>query len=179
MSVSSCRMWRRLVLPSFLSCVLALLPASGVLHAADVAWQKDVGNAAQVAVRQNKAMLIMVGAEWCGPCHRMLRETFTNATIAARLNEQFVPVLVDADAQALLVEKLKIDAMPTLLVVNPDRKIVGRFTGFQTAGELDARLASFARPVTTAKTPSDLLGRRPTVVPPERQMQNPFGRTRA
>jgi thiol-disulfide isomerase/thioredoxin len=162
-----------------LSFAVVIFPATGLLHAAEVAWQKDVGGAARIAARQNKAMLIMVGAEWCGPCHRMLRETFSDSTIAARLNDQFVPVLVDADAQALLVEKLKIDAMPTLLVVNPDRTIVARFTGFQTAGELDARLASCARTGTNAKTPSDLLGRRSLVVPSDRQIQNPFGRPRA
>lgn len=174
-----CRAARRLTLISALGMVFALAPAMGALRGAEVAWQTNVGDAARLSARQNKAMLIMVGAEWCGPCHRMLQETMSNPALVARLNDQFVPVLIDADAQALLVEKLRIDAMPTLLVVSPDRKIIGRFIGFQTAAQLDGRLATYAKADSSASVPRDLLGRRPLVVPPERQRQNPFGGSRA
>jgi thioredoxin-like negative regulator of GroEL len=53
--------------------------------------------------------------------------------------------LLDADEQADLVQKLKVDAMPTVLVISPERRIVGRFTGYQSAAQLAAYLAPFQR----------------------------------
>jgi hypothetical protein len=74
----------------------------------------------------------------------MLKQTFPDAGLASRVAGHFVPVLIDADEHAALVKSLGIEAMPTVLVVSPDRKIAGRFTGFQTAAQLDARLAAYA-----------------------------------
>ena len=109
--------------------------------AADVAWRKNVDEAMSESVRENKPMLVMISAGWCGHCHKMLRQTFPNPAVSARVNGRFVPVLIDADRDSELVEKLKIQGMPTLLIVGPDRKILGRISGFQSAAQLDAKLA--------------------------------------
>jgi len=79
----------------------------------------------------------------------MLNQTFPNPAVAARINSQFIPVRVDADEQPQLLQSLKVDAMPTLLVISPERRIISRMTGFQSAAQLDARLAAFkpAKPV--------------------------------
>ena len=95
------------------------------------------------SAKQHKPMLIMVGAEWCGYCHKMLDETFRNPAVATRIKAQFIPVLIDADEQAAYVEKLNVAAMPTVLIVTSDQHVIGRITGFQSAAQLDARLASF------------------------------------
>jgi hypothetical protein len=73
----------------------------------------------------------------------MHAETFPNPALAARVNSQFVPVLLDADAQANDVKQLGVDAFPTVLVVSPEQKVMGRLTGFQSASQLNARLASY------------------------------------
>jgi len=73
----------------------------------------------------------------------MHAETFPNPAVAARVNSQFVPVLLDAEAQAADVKRLGVDAFPTVLVVSPEEKVVGRMTGFQSASQLNARLASY------------------------------------
>jgi thioredoxin-like negative regulator of GroEL len=87
--------------------------------------------------------LVLIGARWCGSCRKMQVETFANPDVAARINQQFVPVLIDADEQAAVVQRLMVDAFPTVLVISPAQRIIGRFAGFQTASQLDARLASF------------------------------------
>lgn len=164
---------RRPVLIQLFAVALVLVSAADGYCGTGVSWQRDVAEAAQKAARENKPMLIMFSASWCGPCHRMLDETFANPALSARLARHFVTVLVDADAQTLLVEKLKIEAMPTLLVVNPDRKIVGRFMGFQSAADLDQRLASFVlQPISDSAR--SLVGRRSLKTSPEVSSKNPL-----
>jgi thiol-disulfide isomerase/thioredoxin len=112
--------------------------------AAGIVWRTRFDEAAQEAAAQHKPMLVMVKARWCGPCHKMLKQTFPDAGLASRVAGHFVPVLIDADENPALVKSLGIEAMPTVLVVSPERKIAGRFTGFQTAAQLHARLAAYA-----------------------------------
>lgn len=131
---------------------IALVSAS-VSQGAEIAWHKDLAQATRESAKQNKSMLIMVGAKWCGFCHKMLQQTFPDPAITARINSQFVPVLLDADEQAELVGTLNVTSMPTMLVVRPDRKIVGRMAGFQSARQLDAQLATFNKPVPATSTP--------------------------
>src|SRR5438067_1652639 len=112
-------------------------------QAGPIAWQKDMQAAMRESVRQQKPLFVSVGARWCGPCRKMHSETFPNAAFAAQVNSQFIPVLIDADEQPAVVQKLGVEAYPTVLVVSPEQKIVGRFTGFQTAPQLQTRLAAF------------------------------------
>jgi thioredoxin-like negative regulator of GroEL len=118
---------------------------AGAAHAAPIAWQKDIRSALRMSAEEDKPLMVMVGAGWCGYCHKMLQQTFPDPALALRVNGQFVPVLLDADEQAELVQKLRVNAMPTVLVISPERKIIGRFAGFQSAGQLAARLAPFQR----------------------------------
>lgn len=130
---------------SFLA-VLLLLASFRVSdsQAAGINWHKDLASADREATSRNKPLLVMVDAPWCGYCRKMLAQTFPNPAVATRINAQFIPVLVNADEQPALVQSLKIEAMPTILVVAPGRRIMARFTGFQTAAQLDARLAPLA-----------------------------------
>ncbi len=138
---------------AILAVVLAVPGFAGAVQAAPIAWQKDIRSALRTSADEDKPLMVMVGAGWCGYCHKMLQQTFPDPALALRVNAQFVPVLLDADEQAELVQKLKVDAMPTVLVISPERKIVGRFAGFQSAAQLAARLAPFqrARPAAAPK----------------------------
>ena len=121
---------------------VAMLLANTV-QGAEIAWHKTMPEAIRESAKQHKPMLIMVGAEWCGPCHKMQAETFRNPAIATRIKAQFIPVLIDADQQPAFVEKLYVESMPTVLIVSSDQQVISRIIGFQSAAQLDARLASF------------------------------------
>lgn len=114
--------------------------------AAEVSWRESVDEAMSESARDDKPMLVMVSARWCGYCQKMLRQTFSNPAVAARVNGRFVPVMIDADRDSELVQKLKVQGMPTILIVAPDRRILGRISGFQSAAQLDAKLKSINVP---------------------------------
>jgi thioredoxin 1 len=58
-------------------------------------------------------VLVDVWAEWCGPCQRM------NPVLSAlsdQLGEQILVAKVDADANPSLVEELKVQGIPTMIL---------------------------------------------------------------
>ena len=50
-----------------------------------------------MARRENKPMLLDIGAVWCHWCHVMDRESYDDAAVAAIVNEHFIAVKVDRD----------------------------------------------------------------------------------
>ena len=62
-----------------------------------VQWHQWGEEAFAEARRENKPMLLDIGAVWCHWCHVMDRESYDDPSIAAIVNEHFVAVKVDRD----------------------------------------------------------------------------------
>jgi uncharacterized protein YyaL (SSP411 family) len=60
-------------------------------------WQEWGPEAFAQAVREDKPVLLDIGAVWCHWCHVMDRESYEDATLAPLINERFVAVKVDRD----------------------------------------------------------------------------------
>src|SRR5438477_3823021 len=62
-----------------------------------IQWHEWGEEAFAKARRENKPVLLDIGAVWCHWCHVMDRESYDNPEIAAIINERFVAVKVDRD----------------------------------------------------------------------------------
>jgi hypothetical protein len=62
-----------------------------------IQWHEWGAEAFATAARENKPMLLDVGAVWCHWCHVMDRESYDDPEIAAIVNEHFIAVKVDRD----------------------------------------------------------------------------------
>jgi uncharacterized protein len=62
-----------------------------------IQWHEWGEEAFALAQRENKPVLLDIGAVWCHWCHVMDRESYDNPEIAAIINERFVAVKVDRD----------------------------------------------------------------------------------
>jgi uncharacterized protein YyaL (SSP411 family) len=62
-----------------------------------IQWHEWGPEAFATAQRENKPMLLDIGAVWCHWCHVMDRESYDDPAIAAIVNEHFVAVKVDRD----------------------------------------------------------------------------------
>jgi uncharacterized protein YyaL (SSP411 family) len=60
-------------------------------------WHEWSPEAFEIAKRENKPILLDIGAVWCHWCHVMDRESYENPEIAALINEHFVAIKVDRD----------------------------------------------------------------------------------
>ena len=62
-----------------------------------IRWHEWGPEAFATAQRENKPMLLDIGAVWCHWCHVMDRESYDDPEVAAIVNEHFVAVKVDRD----------------------------------------------------------------------------------
>ncbi|MBV9573002.1 MAG: thioredoxin domain-containing protein [Acidobacteriales bacterium] len=62
-----------------------------------IRWHEWGEEAFATARRENKPILLDIGAVWCHWCHVMDRESYDNPKIAQLVNERFVAVKVDRD----------------------------------------------------------------------------------
>jgi uncharacterized protein YyaL (SSP411 family) len=62
-----------------------------------IQWHEWGAEAFAAAARDNKPMLLDIGAVWCHWCHVMDRESYDDAEIAAIVNQHFIAVKVDRD----------------------------------------------------------------------------------
>src|ERR1700689_5431387 len=62
-----------------------------------VQWREWGEEAFAAAQRDNKPMLLDIGAVWCHWCHVMDRESYDDPEIAAIVNQHFIAVKVDRD----------------------------------------------------------------------------------
>ncbi len=62
-----------------------------------VRWHEWGDEALATAQRENKPILLDIGAVWCHWCHVMDRESYENPAVASIINELFIPVKVDRD----------------------------------------------------------------------------------
>ena len=62
-----------------------------------VQWSEWSAEAFERAAREDKPVLLDIGAVWCHWCHVMDRESYEDADLAAVINDHFVAVKVDRD----------------------------------------------------------------------------------
>lgn len=124
------------------------------LCGAEINWQEDMGKAAEVAKKEKKPILILfTGSDWCPPCMRMAKETWSNQQVIGYVNKHYVPLLVDMPKRKLLTheqakknnqlaEKYKLQFVPTIIVVDAAGVEKAR-TGFNTPDDFLKFLKKF------------------------------------
>lgn len=110
-----------------------------------IQWRTDIRDANRESSETGLPILMKFSAEWCGPCKRMKRETFTDPALAEMINACFIPVEVDSDQNEQLARQLRIESVPTMMVISPQGDIVERREGFQSAAQLTGAIARFCQ----------------------------------
>jgi protein disulfide-isomerase len=123
---------------------MAALPSASVL-AEEIAWTTDVRAAWQTAQAANRPLLLFVTSSHCAYCRKMQSDTLSTPAVARRVQDSYVPVMVNADSSAGLAAQLKISGVPTTLLVLPDGRIAERVYGYVSAARLQTKLDSVVR----------------------------------
>ena len=151
------RLWardtRRYRLPALLCVVLGLVawgvsaaqtwyydwryahsPAPALIH-----WQEvDLRSAAPTA----RPVFVHFTAAWCEPCRRLERDAYQDPAVVEVLNRDFAPVrrVWARPGGGPDHERFGVDSYPTLVVLDPDRREVGRLSGYRDPAALRAWL---------------------------------------
>lgn len=111
---------------------ITVFPSLGVSQALaqDLEWRFDYTKARQEALAKNKPLIIDFGSDNCIWCRKLDEITFRDPAIVQILNQQYIPLKIDATRNPGLVEALKIQNFPTLVYASPDGQILGSHEGF-------------------------------------------------
>jgi protein disulfide-isomerase len=108
-------------------------------------WMTDYDAALKQAAAENKYMLVdFSGSDWCGWCIKLDTEVFTQPEFIDYAKANLICVLLDfprkkdmpkaqKDANQALLEKFKVEGFPTVLILNPQGKLIQQ-TGYQRGG---------------------------------------------
>ena len=107
-----------------------------------VKWQKSLREAHKLAVQQNKPIMIVFGAEWCGFCKKLEKKTLSDPQLAKYINSTFVSVHIDVDDEEKVAKILDVKSLPCTIVLSPSADLLGRFEGFMQPNSMYEKLAS-------------------------------------
>ena len=88
-------------------------------------WSKD---AFEKARRENKPILLDIGASWCHWCHVMERTTYSDPEVVDLIEDQFVPIQIDTDARPEINSRYNRGGWPTTAFLTPDGNLMGGAT---------------------------------------------------
>jgi thioredoxin-related protein len=101
---------------------------------------KDISNAVALAKKQNKRILLDVGGEWCGWCHKLDNFFLTDKGAGKLLKEKFIVVKVNFSPEnkneAVLSKYPPIKGYPHLFVLDKGGKLLhSQDTGLLETGD--------------------------------------------
>jgi thiol:disulfide interchange protein len=105
--------------------------------ASAIAWRTDFEAALAEARSANKRVLVDFSADWCPPCVAMKHDVWPHPRVVSAVDAGHVPLLVDADRDTVLAARYQVSAIPTVLLLDADGRVVKRKDGYlSTSGML-------------------------------------------
>ena len=90
------------------------------------------------AAAEGKRVFMDCYTSWCGPCRKMSNEVFVLPEVGGYFNEHFVSIKMDMEKGEgpALAKKYKVNAYPTMLVLDKDGNVLNTVLGARSAKEL-------------------------------------------
>lgn len=112
---------------------LAIICASAQTNFRQISYQE----ALEASKAEGKPVFIDFHTSWCGPCKMMARDIFPLKAVGEYMNSAFINIKLDAEKEGKEQAKLyKIEAYPTMIIVDAEGKEIFRKVGAATDGDL-------------------------------------------
>jgi thioredoxin-related protein len=109
--------------------VLVALMSSSMALGQEIQWHTYNDGMARGKF-ENKRVFIHFWAEWCAACKTMEKNTFSDPDVVAALNEDFIPVKVNADREVTTASMYRVQALPDNWFIAADGEIIGNRPGY-------------------------------------------------
>src|SRR5204863_6373427 len=94
-------------------------PKTAAASGSKIDWMEWGPDAFRKAIVRDRPILLNVVVPWSRQCHQM-ESTWSNVKVATLVNEEFVPVLVDAEERPDLRERYPLGAWPDITLLLPN-----------------------------------------------------------
>jgi thiol-disulfide isomerase/thioredoxin len=121
-------------------------------------FKGTVEGARDKARKESKLYFIEFYAKWCDPCKWMDEYTFKNTALSDYIDKNYIPVKVDVENLDGFVwkQKYKVQYLPTIVVLNNNGTMVGKYEKSMAASDLMVILKNHrAAPMETGSLASD------------------------
>lgn len=109
----------------------------------------DYDEAVEKGVKLDRPILVILGAEWCGPCKQLEKEL--EQPIAESIFQKWVVVKVDIDEEVALSKEWQVNAVPSFRILGMEQEVAASNEGFGGLKKLQTWLAEnfdAANPIT-------------------------------
>ncbi|AOC95377.1 Thioredoxin [Flavobacterium anhuiense] len=107
------------------------------------AWYTSFEEAQKEALVSGKLIIVDFTAKWCGPCKEMDLNSW-NDTQVQNVLQNYVPLKIDVDQNNDFALKYQIRALPNMIVMDVNGKVLHHFFGYQTPAKLKNELSQFS-----------------------------------
>ena len=90
--------------------------------------KSDFKSSSEAALKDNKNILLVFSTDWCGPCQMMVKDVYPLEEVKKGL-ANYVFAYIDAEKEAALARRFKVEAYPTFVVLTKQGEELGRFSG--------------------------------------------------
>jgi thioredoxin-related protein len=119
-----------------LGALFALVLAPSVMAAGSAVNWNTYDSGMKKIKNQNKKGFIHFYTDWCTYCKLMNQKTFSDDSVAAYLNDNFIPIRINADQQREVAEEFGVQRFPNNWFIAEDHSNIGRRPGFIPAETL-------------------------------------------
>jgi thioredoxin 1 len=108
--------------------------AAGGISFIEGDWKKALAK----AKAEKKLIFVDAYATWCGPCKKMQKEVFPDATVANFFNKNFINITIDVEkGQGVeFAQKYGVEVLPTLYITDENGNPVTYAKGYMNATDL-------------------------------------------
>lgn len=116
-----------------MTLMMCLMTTSVIM--AQVAFEPEgttLEQASAKAKAENKLIFIDCYTQWCGPCKKMSKEVFPQASVGDYMNPKYISLKLDMETPygTPLAKKWQIQAYPTFMILTADAQEINRFLGY-------------------------------------------------
>lgn len=96
-----------------------------------ITWLTSYDKALNIAKENNRPVLIDFYADWCTACKVLDKEIYTAPDVIKK-SKEFINLKIDADKDTEIAARYKVYALPTLIFLDGNGKVLWRLEGVPT-----------------------------------------------